>query len=358
MSVAANAATAVTNVATVTGGGDVSPANNTASDPTTILISGGGGGSTLLAWDVHYLLGGTDSFGVTPYAPTTKDANLTSVGLVRGSGVGTTGTAAYRAWGGNAFTGASAAAAIAANQVITFSASVASGYTVSYSSISRFDYPATGLLQYQVGSGPFTDITDLLYPSTSSGGDSLAPINLSGITDLQNVGAGTNVTFRIVNYGGGSSGTWYVFDVANSTAPDLALQGTVSPVVYLTPIEAWRLQWFGITNNSGIAADTTIVTSDGMPNLLKHALDLNPLVPTNSPVVGDVTTGHLRLTAPKNPDATDITFLVELADDAASAWTTNGTTIDQNTSALLQVHENTSVNSSAGGYMRLHITRP
>jgi len=35
-----------------------------------------------------------------------------------------------------------------------------------------------------------------------------------------------NVTFRIVNWGGTSaSGTWYIFDVANSTAPDFVVQG-------------------------------------------------------------------------------------------------------------------------------------
>jgi hypothetical protein len=37
------------------------------------------------------------------------------------------------------------------------------------------------------------------------------------------------VTFRIVNYGAtASGGTWYVFDVAGSTAPDLAISGSVN----------------------------------------------------------------------------------------------------------------------------------
>ena len=160
-----------------------------------------------------------------------------SGGLTRGSGVGTSGTGAARAWGGNAFTGSTAAAAVAANQFVTFSAAANSGYTVSYASISEFDYrrsatgPASGVLQYQIGSGAFTDITSLSYPVSTSGGASLSPINLTGIAALQNVGPGTNVTFRIVNYGGGSSGTWYVFDVSNSPALDFAVQGTIAPVV-------------------------------------------------------------------------------------------------------------------------------
>jgi uncharacterized repeat protein (TIGR01451 family) len=422
----------------------------------------------------------------------------------------------------------------------------------------------------------------LSYPSNTSSGGSLSPIDLSGISALQNVGPGTNITFRIVNWGGTSAGgTWYIFDVAGSAAPDFVVQGSVSPVVVptadltistshtgnfiqgdigdnytitvtnigiaatvgpvsvsdalpagltatdisgtgwtanltnltctrsdalpsgasyppitvtvsvsagapasvtntatvagggdvspanntasdpttilaaappivitgtatgigtstatlngavnpngqsatvhfqygltagygsaaaiagsfsgtttqavsanlpgllsgttyhfrvdatnalganagqdqvfatLVPIEAWRLQWFGTTANSGAAADNAIATSDGMPNLLKYALGLNPLVATNDPVTGDISTGYLRLTSPKNPDATDVSFQLELTDDLAhSAWTTNGTTIDVNTATLFEAHVNAPVVSSAGVFIRLHVTRP
>jgi uncharacterized repeat protein (TIGR01451 family) len=127
----------------------------------------------------------------------------------------------------------------------------------------------------------------------------------------------------------------------------------------LAPIEAWRLQWFGTTDNSGPAADSTITTSDGMPNLVKYALGLDPLVATNNPVAGDISTGYLRLTAPKNPEATDVTFQVEVTDDlTTSAWTTSGTTVDTNTPTLLQVHANAPVASSGAGFIRLRVSRP
>src|SRR2546423_10393175 len=100
--------------------------------------------------------------------------------------------------------------------------------------------------------------------------------------------------------GGGQTNT------LNDTAKDR------TQITALTPIQAWRLQWFGTTANSGAAADSAINSSDGMPNLLKYALGLNPLVATNNPVVGDITTGYLRLTVPKNPNATDISFHVEV----------------------------------------------
>jgi hypothetical protein len=188
----------------------------------------------------------------------------------------------------------------------------------------------------------------------------LSPIDLSGIAALQDVGAGTNVTFRIVNWGGTSSnGTWYIFDVSNSIALDFELRGTVSPaVVPLTPIQLWRLQWFGTTADSGAAADTTIA-ANGIRNLLSYALGLNPLVPTNNPVVGDIDTGHLRLTVPRNPSATDISFHVELSDGLVPfSWSTNGTTVVSNTPTLLQVRGDAPVSASAGGYMRLRVSRP
>jgi endonuclease G len=327
-------------------------------------VDGQGETNVLAGWDLSGLPGGINNFGPSPLAPTTSAANLTIAGLTRGSGIGTTGTGAARGWGGNTFTDAGSAAAIAANRFISFSVSAATGYTASYSSISRFDYrhsatgPANGLLQYQIGSGAFIDINTISYPTNGvSSTGSLSPINLSGISALQNVGAGTNVTFRIVNWGGTSSaGTWYLFDTANSPAPDFALQGTVTPV--LTPIEAWRQQWFGTTNNAGIAADNYSETGDGMPNLLKYALGLDPLIAATNPVTGDISTGHLRLTAPKNPNATDVTFQVEITADLTAPWTTNGTTVDQDTPTLLQVHDNAPVDASAGGFIRLRVTQP
>src|SRR5205814_8036598 len=177
-------------------------------------------------------------YGPSPFAPTTNAANLTIVGLTRGSGVGsTTGSGAQRGWGGNTWTSTSSATAITANQFATFSISGNSGYKVSYSAISKFDYrhsstgPTNGLLQYQIGTGAFTDIATFLYPSNTTAGGSLNAIDLSGISGLQNVSPGTNVTFRIVNWGGTSSaGSWYVFDVASNTAPDLVSQGNVAHI--------------------------------------------------------------------------------------------------------------------------------
>jgi hypothetical protein len=197
--------------------------------------------TVLAGWDFHGLAGGINAFGSTPLAPSTTAANLTVGGLTRGSGVGTTGTATARAWGGNRWTDTSATAAVAGGRVATLTLAANSGWQVSISAISRLDYrrssagPSSGVLQVQVGSSAFADVATLSFSSTSSAGASLAPIDLSAVAALQNVAAGTTITFRIVNYGGTSNGgTWYLYDSANSTAADLEISGTVAaagPVV-------------------------------------------------------------------------------------------------------------------------------
>lgn len=254
VAVATNAPASVTNVAAVATSGDLNAANDSASDVTAIASSSGGnpGGTytnLLAGWDVS----GQTSYGVSPLAPGVSAANLAVTGLTRGSGVALSGSATGRAWGGNGFDAASAAAAITAGDFATFSFSANAGYRVSFSAISRYDYrrsnsgPVNGVWQYQVGTSGFVSFATNAYTSTS--GASLPAMDLSTIAALQNVGAGTNVTFRIVNYGASSAGgNWYLYDVANSTAPDLAIQGAVLPVSG-PPAAAPVLSLVGLVSN-------------------------------------------------------------------------------------------------------------
>ena len=250
--------TAVVPANNSTGVISVTTPGGTAISTNDFVVIGGGStvsnsySGTLVGWDVSAVTG----YGISPLPPTTNAPNLTTVGLTRGSGMVINGNGAGSAWGGVNFTNASAALAVAANKVITFSVMVNAGYRVSFTTVSRFDYrrsstgPASGVLQYQVGSGAFNDITNLNYSVSASGGGSIGAIDLTGFAALQNVGAGTNVTFRIVNYQGtGSTGTWYVYDVANSTAPDLALSGTVHPVVSPASADAPELAGLTLAGN-------------------------------------------------------------------------------------------------------------
>jgi 2',3'-cyclic-nucleotide 2'-phosphodiesterase (5'-nucleotidase family) len=195
--------------------------------------------ATLAGWDMNGLTAAANGWGPSPMTPTVSDPNLTIGGLSRGAGVGTSGTPAGRAWGGNNWLDTSVAAAVASNRYATFTVLPNAGYKVSFSQITQFNYrrsaggPATGELQYQVGTGTFTPVASLSYSNSTSGGAAISPlpIDLSGIAALQNISSGTTVTFRIVNYGGATNGTWYIFDVGPSAGVnDLEIQGTVTSV--------------------------------------------------------------------------------------------------------------------------------
>jgi endonuclease G len=231
--VANNAPVAVTNIDLVSGGGETNLANNTANEVIDInVFTNTAAIVTLAGWDVSALT--NQNYGPSPFSATTNAAGVTVVGLTRGIGVVTNASGAFRAWGGLAFTNATSANAIGSNQFVTFGVAPQSGYKVSFTNINRFDYrrsgtgPPNGLVQYQLNGGAFVDIATVSYTNSTTSGSSIGPVDLSGIAALQNVGFGTNVTFRIVNWGGGSAGTWYIFDVANNSAPDLVVQGTVT----------------------------------------------------------------------------------------------------------------------------------
>lgn len=336
---------------------------------TTGSTSSGGGSGTnysgiLAAWEVT----GLTAYGPSPFAATSNAPNVTVGGLTRGSGVGTAPTAAANAWGGTGFVFTNEAAAITGNSFATFSVSNSTSGTISFTNIAAYNIrrsgtgSTTGIWQYQVGNGAFTDIgSAITWGSTiTSTGNAQPAIDLSGISALQNVGAGTNVTFRIVLWGGTGTGTWYINNLTSGY--DLALAGTIffptQSIPVIPPIQLWRQQWFGTTNNTGTAADTYVSSSDGMPNLLKYALGLNPLLAATNPITGDIASGFLRLTVPRNTNATDITYLIESVGDVNAVWSTNAIVIDTNTPAWLSGHDTNAVPATSRRFIRLHVTNP
>ena len=160
--------------------------------------------------------------------------------------------------------------------------------------------------------------------------------------------APASVTNSATVSGGGETNT------ANDTA------STTTAITALTPSQSWRYRYFGSTANGGVAADTYVYAGDGLPNLLKYALNLNPLVPAVSPLSLDTSTGYLRLTVPRNPNASDVTFSVQVNNADLTdpdAWTAATTVVDQDTPSVLQVHDSVPVSQSSKQFIRLLITR-
>ena len=159
--------------------------------------------------------------------------------------------------------------------------------------------------------------------------------------------APASVTNAVSVSGGGEANT------SNDAGSDPT---TITP---LTPSQSWRLQYFGTINDSGNAADTANPAGDGLNNLTKYALGLDPTMAEASPITEDTSTGYLRLTAPKNPNATDVIYNVQVTSDLTdpASWTTGSTTTVTNTASQLVVQDNTPVSGTAKRFMRLQVSR-
>jgi hypothetical protein len=187
--------------------------------------------TVLLGWEMN----GLSAYGPSPFAPGTIDPDVLSGGLVRGTGIGTTGTAAANAWGGNDAATISLADAITAGDFFTFTITPDPGHRLSLSSIAAYNIrrsasgPTTGQWQYRVGnSGTFQALgSAITYGTvTTATGNPQAAITLSGISALQNIPADTTVTFRLVHWGGTAAGGTVYFNQFQ-TGDDLRLLGTV-----------------------------------------------------------------------------------------------------------------------------------
>lgn len=185
------------------------------------------------AWEVT----GLSNYGPSPFAPTTLGPNITAVGLTRGAGVGTTGTAASNGWGGSTWLGQTDFdSAVAAGAVVTFSITPSNGFKASFFSMPSYNIrrsgtgPSRGQWQYRVGGGEFINLGPAITwgGTTSGAGNNQAAIDLSEIAALQDVPGGTTVEFRIVNYGASGTGTWYLNN-RSTTGDDLVVNGVIEP---------------------------------------------------------------------------------------------------------------------------------
>jgi hypothetical protein len=196
--------------------------------------------NVLAGWDTNGLQN-VANFGPSPWSPTDSDPSVTVGGWTRGSGLTTSGSGAFNAWGGNGFTvgSASSAQADGDGDYGSFTIQANPGQVLSLDSIDAYNIrrsgtgPTTGQWEYSTDGSTFTNIGDPITwgSTTSSAGNAQSAISLSGISDLQNVPATITITFRVANWGGSNSaGTWYINTITNPTSPgdDFTISGTVS----------------------------------------------------------------------------------------------------------------------------------
>ena len=99
---------------------------------------------------------------------------------------------------------------------------------------------------------------------------------------------------------------------------------------YAAPLSAqqtWRQTYFGVSSSTGNAADTATPAGDGIPNLLKYALNLDPTKPSKLPTNANLNGSNLEYNYTRSTTAVNggTQFLVEWSDDL-STWSSTGVT--------------------------------
>jgi DNA/RNA endonuclease YhcR with UshA esterase domain len=202
---------------------------------------------TLATWELSGIV--TTNWGASPLPAQQVSTALSTSGWTRGpgvlftaAGVATTGSPAGNAWGGNGWDGftpsgaGSIDSAISRGDFVSISFDVVAGQTVSFAGIPAYNIrrsssgPTTGQWQYSTNpNGTFINIgSPITWGAVTTGtGNPQPAIDLSTISDLQNLGGGTTITFRIVNTGAsGSGGTWYINQLTTA-GRDITFMGSV-----------------------------------------------------------------------------------------------------------------------------------
>ena len=220
-------------------------------------------------------------------------------------------------------------------------------------------------------------------PSVSIGSASnvIMPANasLNGVVSDDNKPAGApslswtkqsgpgNVTFANASV----AATTATFDTAGTyvlrlMADDGEVQtfNDVSVTVYATPFAAWQAQQFISGSSNPAASEANDADFDGLSNLMEYALLTNPNSSNVNPCVTDAESvsnqKYLRLTVPKNPAATDVTYTVEATSNLAnvSSWSSSGLVVEVNNSTTLRVRDNVAVAPGVQRFLRVKVTRP
>ena len=134
----------------------------------------------------------------------------------------------------------------------------------------------------------------------------------------------------------------------------------------LTPLQIWRNNYFGNPSNVGAGANGASPAGDGVPNLIKYALGLNPTntanpaqLPSGS-IQSSGGTEYLTLTVNRAAEPPDVTYIVEVSSNLLDGWVSGppNTATLTNIATQLVVRDNTPVPTATTRFIRLRVTNP
>jgi hypothetical protein len=116
-----------------------------------------------------------------------------------------------------------------------------------------------------------------------------------------------------------------MFSLVPNAAYSIGNLTNASVTIHDVPINAWEFQYFEANvTNSAIAGDTANPAGDGIPNLMKYALGLDPTRVEKLPLTASIDTNNyfaVFYTRPDPPPA-DILYQVDTSSNLLS-WTSN-----------------------------------
>jgi len=138
---------------------------------------------------------------------------------------------------------------------------------------------------------------------------------------------------------------------------------SMTVAVVKSQFEAWREQNFTAAqlSNWSLSGDTGDPAGDGIPNLTKYALGLNPNTPAASglPAPGKVSVNgksYLTLSFTDQSGLTDITYGVQVSSDLQN-WQSGAVRMDNGTTSTAVYRDSTAIGDAPRHFMRLSITR-
>ena len=154
-----------------------------------------------------------------------------------------------------------------------------------------------------------------------------AVVSYAAATATDNLTSSPTITYSQASGTTFAPGTVTVTVTVTAT-DDAGNPGTATFTVTVTPLtstENWRYGNFGTASNTGNAADMATPSGDGIPNLLKFAFGMNPLLASTA---GLPTSGvqsfsgqkYVTFTFKRALAATDVTCNVDISGNLAGSW--------------------------------------
>lgn len=177
----------------------------------------------------------------------------------------------------------------------------------------------------------------------------------AGVYTTINAGSVTGTSYTDTGLTAGTTYHYVVSAVNGLLSGVDSAPASATPTSALSALQTWRQSNFGITTDSGQAANGADPDGDGLVNLLEYALGTNPQAATVSPVTSARSGNFITLTFSHVADAS-LTYVVEASNDLAT-WTTAQTYTNLAAGSTTYT-DNVSLTTQPRRFLRLRVSVP